>query len=227
MLCFAFTSQMNALPIFYDFFEKYHKRPEDNKSKRPLGEELVMIVIPSVAIAGIFYATLAVVGFYLFNDPGCYPTDNIMLCGISNGAMLTAQIFTVIKMVLTFPIFVHPFTNSCINIAKIFFKSNYLRHDHLVLRALIVVPLLAITGILSYYNSDLVIFFGMTGAFADSLISFVFPVVLYVCMENGGRRGGGVDILYVILIAFPILTGVATTVLTLIGLVETYLVSNA
>lgn len=298
VICFAFTSQMNAIPIFFEVSESWRtgwrlrtvtreqqgRRVFDwvqmrtmvapdssyiDEDARGLTLVLVLVVVSAVALSGLFYVLIGCLGFQLFRVPGAVVGSNILL--VSNyysGVMAAAQLLIMLKLLATFPIFVHPLVNSFWNLflpwtipgvtsrrymtldeSELAMQNagfdvpangitmgaprNRLDRENFWHRALVVAPLLAIVGVLSYYNTDLNIFFGLSGAFADSFISLLFPTLAFVVLvrqEWAWFDGEGIltSAGFTVLLLASLMTAVSlgTTALTLTGLIETYLIAG-
>jgi amino acid permease len=194
VVAFAFTCQMNAFPIY-----------EELKNSTELRMNLVGVL--STVGSGIIYFLFVNLGFY---SQGSATQTNIML-GYHPGdvAANVGKGLLIVKMITTYPIMLHALLASVIDVTRL--KNTYL------CRAIVAALFVTGSSLIGYFFTDISYIFSLTGAVADSFISFLFPGILGIlCLSKIKQRPNACEgILFSVML---ILVSILVTTLTIIGL---------
>ena len=174
---FSMTCQMNAVPIF-------------DELENPTEWRLRILNLSSLSLSTVIYLFICNFGFY---SQGVLTNPNIILgFPLTDPVMQAAKVFLALKMLFTFPLFAHPLLASVDDILR---RAISIRQDSRSLYWARRVPVAAsfVIGsvLIGYFFDDISPVLSLTGAIADSFISFLFPSLLlmhWILRSLGGKE---------------------------------------
>jgi amino acid permease len=173
---FAFTCQMNAMPIYDDLTNPSIKRFRfPFLFPSPIHTHTLHLfyrIVNSVSLL-IVTAIFCLFGYFGFVDQGANSNPNILL-GFVSGPLV--NLLMAIKVILTYPLIVRPMIVS----TEKLFPSLVHKFTWNIL-ALVIVTSSVIIGC---FFSDISMVTSLVGAITDGLISFFFPALLVLLVNK-------------------------------------------